>query len=55
MEEKNISKIEELEKKEKKNERYIDIELGKEKIEAYDNATLIKMVKEINIIIKYYG
>ena len=34
LEEKNISKIEELEKKEKKNERYIDIELGKKKIEG---------------------
>ena len=51
LEEKNISKIEELEKKEKKNERYIDIELGKEKIEGYDNATLTKIVN--NLIIKF--
>ena len=52
LEEKNISKIEELEKKEKKNERYIDIELGKEKIEAYDNATLTKIVNNFKEEIK---
>jgi hypothetical protein len=52
LEEKNISKIEELEKKKKKNERYIDIELGKEKIEAYDNATLTKIVNNFKEEIK---
>ena len=50
MEEKNISKNEELGKKEKKIEKFIDIELGKEKIEVYDNATLTKIVN--NLIIK---
>ena len=49
MEGKNISKNEELEKKEKKNEKYIDIELGKEKIDIYVNATLTKIVIEIKM------
>ena len=49
MEGKNISKNEELEKKEKKNEKYIDIELGKEEIDVYVNATLKKIVIEIKM------
>ena len=49
MEGKNISKNEELEKKEKKNEKYIDIELGKEEIDVYVNATLTKIVIEIKM------
>jgi len=50
LEGKNISKNEELEKIEKKNEKYIDIELGNEKIEALDNLTLTKIAN--NLIIK---
>jgi hypothetical protein len=49
LEGKNISKNEELEKKEKKNEKYIDIELGKEEIDVYVNATLTKIVIEIKM------
>ena len=36
-------------KKEKKNEKYIDIELGKEEIDVYVKATLTKIVIEIKM------
>ena len=49
-EEKNISKIQELDKKGEKNERYIDIELGKQKIEGDDRYTaLVEIVNKLII------
>jgi len=49
LEEKNISKFEELEKNDKKNEKDLVIELGKEKMEVYDNAKLTKIVNNLII------